>query len=178
MGLCVVASIVYGILHDLVTAHLCVEYFSKFHPDVFGTESPVLLALGWGVIATWWMGLILGPIVSAAARSGQLPTFTWRQLIKPLAVVLGFSYVCAAIGGLVGYFVVKTPPAWVFRMGANMDGVRFTPEKARLFTADLFAHNTSYTVSTLGALSMCVWLIVRRVRLGSEARLAEQGYQI
>lgn len=176
VGLCVLASIAYGILHDLVTANLCVEYFSKFHPDVFHTESPLLLALGWGVIATWWMGLILGPIVSAAARSGELPKFTWRDLLKPLAIVLGISYGCAIIGGLVGYFVVQTPPKWVFTMGANMDGVTFTPEKARLFTADLFAHNTSYTVSTIGALSMCVWLIVRRVKLGSQARLVEQGF--
>lgn len=49
---CVLAAVVYGLLHDQVTAHLCVEYFSVAHPPVFHTGSPFLLALGWGVIAT------------------------------------------------------------------------------------------------------------------------------
>jgi hypothetical protein len=51
--LCIVAAIVYGILHDQVTARVCVEYFTIGHPPIFHTDDPTLLALGWGVIATW-----------------------------------------------------------------------------------------------------------------------------
>jgi len=58
--LCIVSAVVYGILHDQVTARACVEYFTIGHPPVFKTDSPTLLALGWGVIATWWVGLLLG----------------------------------------------------------------------------------------------------------------------
>ena len=54
--LCVLAAIVYGILHDQVTARVCVEYFTIGHPPIFHTDDPTLLAFGWGVIATWWMG--------------------------------------------------------------------------------------------------------------------------
>jgi hypothetical protein len=50
---CVVAAVLYGIVHDQVTARICVEYFLVFHPPIFPTQSPTLLALGWGVIATW-----------------------------------------------------------------------------------------------------------------------------
>ena len=57
--LCIVAAIVYGILHDQVTARVCVEYFTIGHPPIFHTDDPTLLAFGWGVIATWWMGAIL-----------------------------------------------------------------------------------------------------------------------
>ena len=58
--LSVLAAVGYGIAHDSVTAHVCVEYFSVAHPPIFGgTHSPILLALGWGVIATWWVGLPL-----------------------------------------------------------------------------------------------------------------------
>src|ERR1700742_3819758 len=67
---CLAAAIVYGILHDQVTAHLCVEYFTVAHPQVFHTQSPFLLALGWGVIATWWVGLPLGILLAAVARLG------------------------------------------------------------------------------------------------------------
>jgi hypothetical protein len=56
------AAIAYGILHDQVTAHLCVEYFSVAHPDIFHTKSAFLLALGWGVVATRGAGWLLGPL--------------------------------------------------------------------------------------------------------------------
>ena len=58
--LCIGSAICYGIVHDQITARICVEYFIIGHPPVFGTDSPTLLGLGWGVIASWWVGLILG----------------------------------------------------------------------------------------------------------------------
>ena len=57
--LCVAAAILYGIIHDQFTARICVEYFTIFHPPVFPTQSPTLLGIGWGIIATWWMGAFL-----------------------------------------------------------------------------------------------------------------------
>src|SRR5881275_3656828 len=71
--LSVAAAIAYGIVHDQVTAHLCVEYFTIGHPPVFGTTSPVLLAVGWGIIATWWVGLLLGVVLAVAAQAGSRP---------------------------------------------------------------------------------------------------------
>ena len=58
--LCIVSSVVYGIVHDQITARICVEYFTIGHPPVFETDDPTLLGLGWGVIATWWVGAGLG----------------------------------------------------------------------------------------------------------------------
>jgi hypothetical protein len=55
--LCILAAVVYGILHDQVTARVCVEYFTVGHPPIFHTESPTLLAIVWGFVATWWVGL-------------------------------------------------------------------------------------------------------------------------
>jgi hypothetical protein len=51
--LCIASAVIYGILHDQVTARFCVEYFTVGHPPVFDTTSPTLLGVGWGVIATW-----------------------------------------------------------------------------------------------------------------------------
>jgi hypothetical protein len=45
---CVVAAIFYGIVHDRVTAHICVEYFSVFHPSIFPTHSPTLFVRACG----------------------------------------------------------------------------------------------------------------------------------
>ena len=93
------AAIVYGILHDQVTAHLCVEYFSVAHPRVFPTQSPFLLALGWGVIATWWVGLPLGIGLALAARSGAAPRLTLAD-VRPS--VVGLMIVCAVVATISG----------------------------------------------------------------------------
>jgi len=79
--LSVLAACVYGIVHDQITAQVCVEYFTVAHPPILGgTQSPLLLGLGWGIIATWWVGLPLGLIIAAAARVGGMPKITMRPL--------------------------------------------------------------------------------------------------
>jgi len=60
VGLCIAAAIGYGIGHDQITARVCVEYFTIGHPPIFSTDSPRLLGLGWGIMATGWVGLVLG----------------------------------------------------------------------------------------------------------------------
>jgi hypothetical protein len=41
--LCIVSAVSYGILHDQITARICVEYFTIGHPPVFDTTSPTWL---------------------------------------------------------------------------------------------------------------------------------------
>ena len=86
--LCIVASVVYGILHDQVTARVCVEYFTIGHPPIFQTDDPTLLAFGWGVIATWWMGLILSVPAVLASRLGSWPKFDAAHLVRPIGCLL------------------------------------------------------------------------------------------
>jgi hypothetical protein len=69
----IVAAVVYGILRDQVTARVCVEYFTIGHPPVFHTDDPTLLAIGWGTIATWWVGAMLGVPLAIVARAGPWP---------------------------------------------------------------------------------------------------------
>jgi hypothetical protein len=51
VAICIGSAVVYGILHDLVTARVCVEYFTIGQVPFFGT-SPTILGLGWGIVAT------------------------------------------------------------------------------------------------------------------------------
>ena len=78
--LCVIASVVYGIVHDQFTARICLQYFTEFHPPIFNTTSTTLLAFGWGMIATWWAGAVVGLLLVIAARFGTLPQLTARDL--------------------------------------------------------------------------------------------------
>ena len=82
----IAAAVFYGIAHDQVTARVCVEYFTIGHPPVFHTTSPTLLALGWGALATWWVGLPLGIFLACASRLGAWPRLTVRDLVRPLSL--------------------------------------------------------------------------------------------
>jgi hypothetical protein len=77
------ACIVYGIIHDQITARICVEYFTIGHAPVFDTEDPSLLGLGWGVRATWWVGLFVGIPLATFARIGGRPKRSAVPLIRP-----------------------------------------------------------------------------------------------
>lgn len=70
VALAVAAAVAYGVLHDQVTARICVEYFTIGHPLLVPSYSPTLLALAWGVVATWWVGLVGGLVLAA---------WTWRR---------------------------------------------------------------------------------------------------
>src|SRR5215510_14402353 len=81
IGFCLLAAITYGIVHDQVTARVCVEYFTIGHPPLIPSTSPTLLALAWGVVATWWVGLPLGFMLASAARLGPRPKLSAAQLM-------------------------------------------------------------------------------------------------
>jgi hypothetical protein len=158
--LAMLAAIGYGILHDQITARVCVEYFTIGHPPVFHTDDPTLLGLGWGVIATWWVGLPLGMLLAAAARVGSLPKMDARDLLRPVGVLLACCAVLALIAGLVGYVlanrgVISLDP-WL--------AARIPPARHALFLADGFAHMASYGGSFVGGLVLCLWVVMRRYR--------------
>jgi hypothetical protein len=154
------AAILYGIVQDQVTVRVCVEYFTVGHPPVFDTTSPALLALGWGVIATWWMGLILGVPLAVAARAGSRPKLSARHLVGPVAVVLGGMAVTSLAAGLAGWFFAKM--GWV-RLVPDLAGL-VPEERHHRFIANLWAHVAAYASGTVGALTLCVRTWRRRGR--------------
>lgn len=140
VALCVVASIAYGIAHDLVTAHLCVEYFTIGHPKVIESQAPVALALTWGVLATWLLGAAGGLVLAAAARLGPYPKRTVRHLLKPLGFALLAMAVLAALGGLAGH--VAASQGAVKLVG---DAAWRVPEDRHVaFLTNLWAHLAAY----------------------------------
>src|SRR5690606_7093623 len=107
VGLAILLAVAYGVGHDQVTARICVEYFTIGHPPIFSTENPTLLAFGWGIVATWWVGLILGCLLAAAARIGEWPRMQASELVRPLLCVLVTVGLLAAVAGIAGYFAAS-----------------------------------------------------------------------
>lgn len=157
---CIAAAILYGIIHDQFTARICVEYFTLFHPPVFGTKSPTLLAFGWGVIATWWMGAFFGILLATAARAGSHPKLSVVALLKPIGKLLAVMAGCASMTGLLGFVLAKQgiifPPHWV--------SDSLAPTVYPRFIADCWAHNASYAVGFFGGIILCAWQFRRRRR--------------
>jgi hypothetical protein len=151
---CVLAACAYGVAHDMVTARVCVEYFTIGHPPIFHTDDPTLLALGWGIIATWWVGAILGVALAVAARVGNRPPRPLASLVRPVLLLLAVMAVSALCAGVVGWFtasrggMVVVPPLH--------DAQDLPPEKRAAFLADLWAHSASYLVGFVGGLVVCV----------------------
>ena len=100
--LSVLAAVVYGILHDQVTARICLEYFTIGHPQLIDSESPTVLGLFWGVVATWWLGLPLGVGLAICARYGKRQKLSVPDLLQPVGRRLIGMFAVAMLGGIVG----------------------------------------------------------------------------
>ena len=158
VALCVVAAVIYGVVHDLVTVRVCLEYFTIGHPPVFATDSPTLLAIGWGIIATWWAGLILGALLALVARVGSWPKRTAREIVRPVGILLIVMAVAAAVAGACGYYLAEREMVWLVGDLAE----KVARERHALFLADGFAHGASYVVGFGGGVALAVIILLRR----------------
>lgn len=156
VGMAVFAGIAYGILHDQVTARVCVEYFTIGHPPLIASQSPTLLALAWGIVATWWFSLPLGFALASAARTGDRPKLSASQLVRPLLGLLAAMACLAAAAGAVGYTLASNnwlaPNEWIL--------MNIPPARQSAFIADLWAHSASYVGGFFGAMFLC-WYVWR-----------------
>ncbi|MGN6369588.1 MAG: hypothetical protein ACTHN5_15120 [Phycisphaerae bacterium] len=172
--LCVAAAVAYGIVHDQITARVCVEYFSVAHPPVFGNlQSPTLLGLGWGVIATWWVGMILGVPLGVCARAGRLPRVGVREIVPVLPAVLGGLLVVAMLAGLCGLWAfehgaVQVPRVWAEAIPA---------EHHAGFMFDAFAHLASYGVGAVCGIGLWAYVLsIRWKRRATVLRSMQRGH--
>jgi hypothetical protein len=165
----ILAAVVYGIVHDQVTARVCVEYFTIGHPPVFATDNPTLLGIGWGIIATWWVGAMLGVPLAIVARAGRFPKRDVKSLIRPIAILMTVNAICAALAGTIGYVAAKR--GWL-RL-PDFVAISVPTDKQVPFMADLWAHNSSYAISFIGG--MIVVAFVWRSRIRASQRRHERN---
>jgi hypothetical protein len=148
VALCIVAGAIYGVLHDQVTARVCLEYFTVFHPDIFHTQSATLLALGWGVLATWWVSLFLGIMLAIAARMGSRAKLTASHIFRPLLKLLAIMAIFALAAGIIGYFLQG--------LGMEYYATAIPKQIRHTFYADLWAHEMSYLTGLIGGIILCI----------------------
>ncbi len=164
IGLCIASDVGYGVLHDQVTAHVCIEYFTIGHPPVFDTDNPILLGFGWGVLATWWAGLLLGIPLAMVARMGARPKRSAPSLIRPIAGLLAVMAIAALVAGIVGWILASS--GVVFLAGPITEQIPRQRQVA--FLVDLWAHCASYLVGFVGAVVVMVLVWRARGREGAK----------
>ena len=156
IGVC----IAYGLIHDQITVRICLEYFTVGHPPVFSTQDPTLLAIGWGVLATWWVGVLLGVPLATAARCGSWPKREPGSLIRPLIRLAVGVAVVAAISGVMGGVAARTG---LVHLTAPFD--ELVPRDRHIpFLVDLWTHNASYLAGFMGGCALIGLVLLDRRR--------------
>jgi hypothetical protein len=136
--------------------------FYRLSSSVFRTQSPTLLAIGWGIIATWWVGVFFAIPLILAARAGSRPALRASALIPSIGLLLVFMACSAVVFGLTGYVLARSgivPSDWL----------SFSPYPAKRyrFMADWWAHSASYASAFVGGVVLCLMTYRRRLQMGS-----------
>ncbi|GAB5556411.1 MAG: hypothetical protein SchgKO_06240 [Schleiferiaceae bacterium] len=165
----------YGILHDQITYSLSEEYYTKFKFIQFGLQGwgadvstdpnapeiimpqPRLGAAVVGFMATWWVGLFIGIILSLVGLIQKTGQQMWRITLRSF----GWTLVIALTTGLLSYLygitaLAENPPDW--RVPIN------TVDR-EAFIAVGSMHNFSYLGGLLGLIFAVIYQVVSKKRL-------------
>ena len=156
-----IAAVLFGIVHDQITTRICLEYFTIGHPKVINSESPTLLAFTWGVLATWWVGVILGLPLALCSRVGSWPKFTYKDQVRPLIYMLAIMLFCALLVGAIIHLSTHSLPPGNF---TEILGPRISPEVQNSFIVVWAMHLTSYAAGFIGGITLMVRTIIIRKR--------------
>lgn len=148
----VLLSCLLGIAIDVVTANVAVEYFTVHHPHVVDSESPWVMALVWGIGASWWFGLAAGVLLWWMNIRRQQPLSRKRilRMIVPCLVVIWLVMmgIVAGVYGIAG------------RIPETQRRVTF--ESDRRLMAVALSHSTEYVLG--GIVTIVLMIQIARVR--------------
>jgi hypothetical protein len=165
---CMTLAIGYGIAHDQITARICVEYFTIGHPRLIESDSPTVLGVFWGIVATWWAGAMLGILIVIAARAGRRPKWCAAKVIKPTLVLSVVMAVCAVMAAMAARELAMRG---MVRLQPPLDS-RVPLETHVAFITAGGAHVASYAVGFVGGAVVAVWIWWSRGRAMREGVLA------
>ena len=144
--LCIAAAVAYGIIHDQITARLCVEYFTVAHPPLIHTSSPTVLGFFWGTVATFGVGVILGVVLALVSQSPGLAPVPVLRVFRMIAGLLAITAIAAALAGVVGFELSRRS---VVSIPASLAAAVPVDHHHR-FMAVWFVHGASYLVGVAG----------------------------
>lgn len=145
---CVLWACALGIAVDLVTAHVAVEYFTVHHPKVVESQDRLVMALVWGVGASWWFGLGAGLVLAWVHHRLPSPVAV-REVLRRIA------YACAAIWVAMMVVLVAT---YLLILVVPPEQRRETFESDRRIMSVAIAHMTEYVFGAVAAVAVATWM--------------------
>lgn len=166
LAICVAVAIAYGIVNDLVTSRISVEYFLYFKgvaervapavaADPEGHRGALdVQAMRIGTLATWSVGLIVGTMILVTNTVGRAPRLRMRRLLPLLPIVFAAAIAGAVALGLLGWF-----DRWPW-LRENFDPA---PELRPRHLATVYGiHLGGYAGGAIGAVIVCAVVYARR----------------
>lgn len=153
-----ILAIGYGIIHDMITAHLCPEYFTIGHPKIIKSQSPIVLALFWGVIATWWLSLLLGILIAGFNYYGKNPSLLYKEVMKLIIKLIAAMFGITLFAGITGYILAELKVIYLVpKFAEQIDYTKYSR-----FLAAGWAHSSSYLSGIIGTIIICRTIVRRR----------------
>lgn len=153
------AAIVYGVVHDQITVRISPPYLMDWHPQIVPSRDPTVVALAWGVVATWWFGLILGAVLAAAATLGRRPPAPWDWIGRAIVGIFLFAAFGAIVAGAVSKAVALELPKTFF----GMFYAELSRPERQAFSQAAAIHEASYDAAGVATLVAAVLIFRRRL---------------
>jgi hypothetical protein len=161
---------VYGSLHDQLSYTISPEYFTKYKFQQFSLtwahDTPRLGAAVVGFIGTWWMGGLVGLVLSLCGRcSPDFRTFIKHQIVA-LGIVLMVAIFIGLAGLALGFMIADGDSIEHFSRWIS-PGV----EERVAFIRVGFLHSSSYLGGIVGLMGGVVFLMNKRSQSGANRDL-------
>ena len=125
---CTIVTIIYAMMHDQILTRICLEYFTRgFHKRnmeswkhepffapfreilIQNEDNPTIVALVWGFVASWFVGAIVGCILSVCYLIFP-KDINLKKLIRNTLWMYLIAFICSVIGGFIAWYVC--PQSW------------------------------------------------------------------
>ena len=151
--LSILAAVTYGVIHDQITGHISLEYFTIGHAPSF-TPNRQRCSASAGCDRHVVGRCAVGHSARLRRAAGRRPKRSAASLVRPLAMLFVVAAGCAAIAGIIGYAFAVTG---AMRL-ADFLAVQMPPEKHTPFLIAGWMHNTAgYAAGFLGGILLIVF---------------------
>ena len=163
LGVAALVGGVYGLVHDQISYTFSQEYFTRFKFIQFGIpwayDNPRLGAAYVGVLATWWMGVLVFVFLGLFGFMFKTPRDMAVNLSKSFVVVVSVSLLTGLLGLAYGYYQIDSQT-----ITENMQWVRPGVINPVQFVRVGYMHNASYIGGLTGLVAGIVYLIITKIR--------------
>jgi hypothetical protein len=162
---CAIAA-TYGIVYDCMMYNFCPEFYTKFKftaYDVLYNRNlwPLNALIKVGLLASWWMGLIIGTMLGVMALALPTLKILLPTVYKAMGIVIGITFALELCGLAYG---------WFFLRGDTNNWLFYLPEdvvQQDRFLMSMSMHNFSYVGAIIGMLAGSIFIISKKRNLRS-----------